>query len=273
MNRESLIVCFQDTVNLSYSKELSMATESAQNTNKVYRERFVSGKKKFHKNAEIIVEENTSFAAAKKYSCFGKTAVLNFANPHISGGGVRNGAMAQEECLCRSSNLFVCLQATHVFSNFYEYHQNLQEKRYFFSDRLIYTKGVIVFKTDDPVPQLMQKNDWFPVDVITCAAPYIAKMQSVNQAELKEVFKSRIKNIFEAAVENEVEVIILGAFGCGAFKNPAEIVAKAFDEVIQENKYEKLFEKIVFAIKSTVKRDSIQVCPNLSAFEREFCKK
>lgn len=96
----------------------------------------------------------------------------------------------------------------------------------------------------------MPKSEWFHVDVITCAAPYIAKRKYTNKTALKELFKGRIKNIFEVAIDNEVEVIILGAFGCGAFKNPPEVVAKTFHEMIEENNYGNYFKKIVFAIKS-----------------------
>lgn len=194
--------------------------------------------------------------------------MLNFANPENPGGGVQNGAMAQEECLCRSSNLYPCLCDKSVFNEFYLYHRNLRS--FFYSDRLIYTKGVTVFKDDSDVPQLMPENEWFQVDVITCSAPYIARRKYTNQAALKELFKSRIKNIFEAAVDNGAEVLVLGAFGCGAFKNPPEIVAKAFHEVIEENAYHTKFKRIVFAIKSTVGDDPYMACPNITAFEEEF---
>ena len=194
--------------------------------------------------------------------------MLNFANPENPGGGVQNGAMAQEECLCRSSNLYPCLCDKSVFNEFYLYHRNLRS--FFYSDRLIYTKGVTVFKDDSDVPQLMPENEWFQVDVITCSAPYIARRKYTNQAALKELFKSRIKNIFEAAVDNGAEVLVLGAFGCGAFKNPPEIVAKAFHEVIEENAYQTKFKRIVFAIKSTVGDDPYMACPNITAFEEEF---
>lgn len=172
--------------------------------------------------------------------------MLNFANPHNPGGGVHNGAMAQEECLCRSSNLYPCISNKNVFNDYYLYHKDMNH--YFFSDRLIYTKDITVFKDDRDVPQIMPKSEWFNVDVITCAALYIAKRKYTNKTALKELFKGRIKNIFEAAIDNDVEVIILGAFGCGAFKNPPEVVAKAFHETIEENNYSSCFKKIVFAI-------------------------
>lgn len=250
MNNNELIQCFYDSVNIS-EHILKSETEKAMKSNMVYKENFVARKKnvkRVHKDIfnYLSVESNTSFNAAKKYLQYGKTAVLNFANPHNPGGGVHNGAMAQEECLCRSSNLYPCISNKNVFNDYYLYHKDMNH--YFFSDRLIYTKDITVFKDDRDVPQIMPKSEWFNVDVITCAAPYIAKRKYTNKTALKELFKGRIKNIFEAAIDNDVEVIILGAFGCGAFKNPPEVVAKAFHETIEENNYSSCFKKIVFAI-------------------------
>lgn len=263
MDRNKLISCFQDTMNMAYSASLLDATELACKSSRVYREGFVSPLKRTGADADVIVEENTTFAAARKYLMYGKTAVLNFANLEVPGGGVKNGAMAQEECLCRSSNLYACLQESKVFPDFYEYHRNLHN--IFYSDRLIYTSGVTVFKTDDDIPQIMEESEWFNVDVITCSAPYLAMQKYIDLTVLKNVFKSRVKNIFEAAKDNGIDVIILGAFGCGAFKNNPRIVAEAFAEVIREEDYKHCFKNIVFAIKRTG-----EVCENLNAFSEQF---
>ena len=83
-------------------------------------------------------------------------------------------AMAQEECLCRSSNLYSCISNENVFNGFYGYHRSLNN--YIYSDRLIYTKNVTVFKNDDTIPQLMPQEEWFKADVITCSASYVAFM-------------------------------------------------------------------------------------------------
>lgn len=268
MADNELIQCFLDSVNISNSI-LKAETENAILSNRVYRENFISqnrivrNENHFNIFDFIIFEATTSFNAAKQYLKYGKTAVLNFANPHNPGGGVHNGATAQEECLCRSSNLYPCISNKNTYNEYYLYNRNISNS--FFSDRLIYTKDVTVFKDDCAVPRLMPNADWFKVDVITCAAPYIAKRKYTNPTALKELFKSRIKNIFEAAIDNGVEVIILGAFGCGAFKNPPEIVAKAFHEVIDENDYACFFKKIVFAIKSNYSNNY-----NCEIFYREF---
>lgn len=264
MNTNILKNCFYDTINLTKNQLLSTETYKAKASSRVYKEGFETNSKvQNNVNGNVTVVSGTTFEIAKRFCELGKTAVLNFANPEIPGGGVVNGAMAQEECLCRSSNLYPCLSDDRVFADFYLYHRYLHNG--FYSDRLIYTKEVTVFKDDSDVPKMMPEDEWFNVDVITCAAPYIANRRYTNKAALKQLFKGRIKNIFESAIDNDVDVIILGAFGCGAFKNPPELVAKAFREVIDENAYSSYFKKIVFAIKSNYSSNN-----NYNTFFEEF---
>ena len=91
-----------------------------------------------------------------------------------------------------------------------------------------------------------------------------------NSAVLGDPFRSRIRNIFNAAIDNDIRVLILGAFGCGAFKNPPEIVAQAFRDVLLEEHYDTCFTDIVFAIKSSNGNDPFKPCPNLMAFQLAF---
>lgn len=269
MTTESLVACFNDTIERSQTGELKEFTERAISSNCLYKENFSSpdcGRQNYADSAaeKIFVVPDSTFSAAQKNLRYGKTAVLNFANPQYPGGGVSKGAVAQEECLCRCSNLYLCLSAPNIFEDYYFYHKKYTN--HLFSDRLIYTKDVVVFKDESEVPALLSRDEWFFVDVITCAAPYIAKID-IDNTSLKSLFKSRIKNIFEAAIDNGVEVIILGAFGCGAFKNPPEVVAEAFHEVIDENGYADNFKKIVFAIKCNPNNTK-----NLDVFQEEFSR-
>lgn len=269
MSREERIACFQDTLNRCAGEDLVELTREARENSRVYPVNFRSTRLYKVWETEIQVREDTTFAAARDNLHLGRVAVLNFANPHYPGGGVFQGAKAQEECLCRSSNLYPCLEDGRVFEEYYRYHQKSTD--YDFSDRLIYTPGVTVFKDDSPVPQPMKENEWFRVDVITCAAPYLAKRRYVNRTVLDHLFRSRIRNILEAAMENEADVLILGAFGCGAFGNPPQVVAGAFHQVLQEQRYHGAFRRIVFAIKSSVGGDPYTVCPNIAAFQTAFC--
>lgn len=154
--------------------------------------------------------------------------------------------------------------------DFYEYHKEKCDT--FFSDRIIYSRNVTVFKTDDEVPQMMPQDKWFQVDVLTCSAPYIKGRRYTNKAALLDLFESRIQNILDVARDNSVDVLIFGAFGCGAFGNPPDLVAKAFYNVLEDmnGMYKTFFKKIVFAIKSSVGNDLTKVCPNIAAFRRQF---
>ncbi len=263
MVRNDLVKVFNDTIKRCNETPLSRKTEYAKASSKVYFENFSADRRSYRSNpADVIVEENTSFATALKYKSFGKVAVLNFANPENPGGGVINGAMAQEECLCRCSNLYPCLAEQKIFNDYYGYHRRRRDE--FYTDRLIYTKNITVFKDENY--KILPEEKWFDLDIITCAAPYIGKRKYTNRVALLNTFKSRIRNIFEVAIANKVDVIILGAFGCGAFKNPPVIVASAFHEVIDENIFLSIFSGIVFAIKVDNEAEN----KNLCEFSDEF---
>lgn len=271
--KEDLINCFNDTMyHINTDSKLLESTLRATENTKLY-----CPETAVYRNlgalrsgglasAEISVISDTTFHAAqslaKKYQ---RVAVLNFASAVHPGGGVTVGSAAQEECLCRSSNLLPCLNQPELMANYYMYHRNLQSEMY--SDRLIYTKGVTVFKTDDDIPQLMPEEDWFKADVITCAAPNLIHQNDVNNAVLFDIFKKRIVSVFSAAIDNGAEAVVLGAWGCGAFKNPPQIVAKAFREVISENFSNDCIGEIVFAIKSTDKPSV-----NITEFQKVFGK-
>ncbi|MDO5133761.1 MAG: TIGR02452 family protein [Eubacteriales bacterium] len=210
------------------------------------------------------VTGDTTFHCAQSYAGGSdKVAVLNFANAYSPGGGVVNGAMAQEECLCRSSNLYAALTIPYLLKNYYKW--NSKHTGDMGSDSVIYSPGVTVFKTDDPIPAEMSR--WFSVDVLTCAAPYydLNKKRPVSLEKLEEVFFARIRNILEVAAANDVDILILGAFGCGAFNNPPELVAGVFRRLLVEKRYGRFFKKTVFAIKRNNAQNT-----NLLAFQDAF---
>jgi len=186
------------------------------------------------------VSGKRSFEAAKEYAGR-KVAVLNYANNH-SIGGAPFSAGAQEESLCRCSTLLPCLQA--MKDSFYQKHRNQYAARqmdYLGNDDLIYTPDVIVFKTDErtePVyPQMMERESWYKVNVITCAAPQMMGIATLPE-NYEDVIRSRIKKILDVAAKEGNEVIILGAWGCGAFKNPVEIVARIFVESVKNYNFD-----------------------------------
>ena len=201
------------------------------------------------RRTQYATSARRTFEAAKVYKGK-KTAVLNFANNH-SVGGAPFSAGAQEESLCRCSTLYPCLEA--MYDKFYkkhidEYGKGVIDKMG--SDDLIYTPEVVVFKTDertDPnIPCMMDQEDWYKVDVITCAAPEL-RYSSRKPQNYEEIITRRIKKILNVAAREKVEVLILGAWGCGAFGNDIAVVSKAFYALLEN--YD--FEIVEFALWST----------------------
>ena len=191
-------------------------------------------------STRYVVSGKRSFEAAKGYDGK-KVAVLNFANNH-SIGGAPFSAGAQEESLCRCSTLLPCLQA--MREAFYERHIKLYEAGkldHMGNDDIIYTPDVIVFKTDertDPVwPQMMPREDWYKVDVITCAAPELWHGHK-KPDDYETQIARRIKRILDVAAKAEAEVLILGKWGCGAFKNPIDVVARTFKTLLKNYNFE-----------------------------------
>ena len=180
---------------------------------------------------------NTGITQAQRgYS----VAVLNFADALESGGLVLDGAETQEESICRASNLYEALISDKCMKDYYKFNRAFDCDT--FSNRMIYSKDVLVFKNDEH--ELLDKPINF--DVITIPAPlgYVATY---------EIYLKRIRCMVNIANHMDVDCLVLGAWGCGAFCNPVEQVAKAFAEVLSEHRY---CGKVVFAIKGTSEADN-----------------
>lgn len=263
--KEQLIACFEDTKRLwEEDAELIAVTQEAKRKTVLFYEKPVA--ERFAGNggaAHISVIENTTFHAALPLADGMQTvAVLNFASPVTPGGGVRVGAVAQEESLCRSSNLFACLNQPLFWENYYNFHRAHNDGLY--SDRLIYSKGVTVFKSDDALPQLLPREQWRRVDVITCAMPNLRGETQFATDFLLSLYKRRIRAILQAAISIGAKYLVLGAIGCGAFCNDPDLMAEAFRAVLVDGNYAAAFEQIVFAVKPSVDKR------NLEAFQQAF---
>lgn len=197
-------------------------------------------------NCRITVTQERTFEAAKNLKSEypdARIGVLNFASARNVGGGVVRGAEAQEECLCRCSTLYPCLDTDYLFNNYYQMHRNLKPLTY--TDACIYTPDITVIKTDTAYPESMPENEWYIVDVLTCPAPNVSTIR-IPDKELSEIHKRRGSHIISIAVANNIDVLVLGAFGCGAFRNNPEIVARAYKEILPQ--FTGCFKEIRFAV-------------------------
>lgn len=232
----------------------------------------------YEEPAQIIVSDKRSMEAALAYRGQ-KICVLNMASAVNPGGSVAKGGSAQEESLCRVSTLYFCINTEEMQQAFYHPHKTKPNPAS--SDDLIYTSKVTVFKTDTDVPQLLPEEEWYQVNVITCASPdlrmdleksaismhrfdmygedgvyenvflnrYTGDMQiepKIADRELLFLYEKRFRRILDAALRTKNEVVILGAFGCDVYENDPRIVAQAAKNILPEYRY--AFKTIEFAV-------------------------
>ena len=246
---DSLRAVFWDTQEKLEYPALRELTRASVEDTMIYQENFhASGERLSSLSgfARVHVLKMTAFDAARKLRNFGKTAVMNFADPFIPGGTVKDGSLSREACLCRSSNLYPCLCRPEVLSGFYDKHHKCKDSWY--TDSLIYSPNVVVFKDDAPVPRLMEWNEWIMVDVISAATPFCPADNYISKTVVKNVFIPRIRNMMEAAIDHDATTLIAGAFGCGPGGFSPEAVASAFLYLLRDEKYISEFNEIVFAI-------------------------
>jgi len=254
------IEIFQDTMNwINEDSDLATSIPKAKkNTVVFYEDEYPTFDLQNVKNMTINVSKDRSFQAAmrlQRENPDAKIAVMNFANAFHPGGGVVSGMSAQEECLCRTSTLYPLLSRMTLRNSFYKHHYDMNTPKA--SDSLIYTEGVIVCKTDEDLPKRMPKSDWITVDVITIAAPDLRSKSNaniplvdggtcMNDAELFGYHVKRAIHMLTCAAAKKADILVLGAFGCGAFQNNPEVVAKAYKIALQE--FPKVFKHIEFAV-------------------------
>ena len=228
MGRDENIGIFQDTEKLCRENELLKdAINRALGLQQFIAENdalSVLDKVRYEEQAKVVVSKKRTFDAARNYKGM-KVAVHNFASATNPGGGVVKGSTAQEECLCRCSTLYSMLNNQKMWDDFYSPHRKIADPIH--NDDIIYTPGVVVFKTDTAAPVTMPESEWYEVDVITCAAPNLRDNPSnpynkndgkrkvkISDKELLELHEKRLKRILDVAAVNGDEVVILGAFGC-----------------------------------------------------------
>ncbi|QES57812.1 TIGR02452 family protein [Streptomyces venezuelae] len=183
-------------------------------------------------------------------------AVLNFASARNPGGGYVRGAKAQEEALCRASALYETLLEA---PEYYEVHR--AERSTFYTDRVIHSPGVPVFRDD----RGLLLDTPFRVGFLTSPAPNagtIRRQEPERTAEIPAALLRRAGLVLEVATLHGYRQLVLGAWGCGVFRNDPAQVAEAFRGLLAD-RFAGVFERVVFAV---LDRDPT----TREAFERAF---
>ena len=267
MGREENIQVFEDTMQKCQSDvRLRQAIVQANAVQKLILGSDIETWKpacRYMRPAQVIVSRKRTFEAASAY-IGKKVCVLNFASATNPGGGVTRGSSAQEEAICRCSSLYFNLREKRMWEGFYAPHR--AQKNPLHNDDCIYTPGVVVFKSDTAAPQALPPDEWYTVNVLTCAAPNLRQhpgnqIVQIGKQELRQLHEKRMRRIMSLAASAGNEVVILGAFGCGAYSNPPEVVAEAMRTVVRE--YRSYFQVIEFAVYCPPRDDS-----NYRVFDR-----
>ncbi|CAE8635846.1 unnamed protein product [Polarella glacialis] len=198
-----------------------------------------------------------------------RTAVLNFASAKNPGGGFLRGANAQEESLARSSGLYPCLLKAEVQAY---YRENACDDSCVYTENMIMSPEVPVFRTDDGgllgAPYL--------IGVLTAPAPNMGvaadRRSSGGAEQIRAVRRQRMARLLHVLAAEDFEAVVLGAWGCGVFRNDPWEVAQEFRELLGNNSNNnsnnnshlaRAFRHIVFAVIDE---------PTHSIFQRVLCQ-
>ncbi|WP_432173997.1 TIGR02452 family protein [Streptomyces sp. Tue6028] len=208
------------------------------------------------------VTGESSLQAARRLTGDDPVAVLNFASARNPGGGYLNGAQAQEEALCRASALYTCLAGVREF---YDHHRAHRDP--FYTDRVIHSPAVPVFRDDRGA--LLDAP--YHAGFLTAAAPnagVILRRTPERAADLPGALAVRAERVLETAAAHGYRRLVLGAWGCGVFRNDPAQVADAFHTLLGgDGRFAGAFTHVVFGV-----LDRTRGSVTLSAFERAFAE-
>lgn len=212
------------------------------------------------KAVKLIVEDSTTYNAMARHKREDeKIGILNFASAKHPGGGFLGGSMAQEESLCYLSNLYHTQLTQPQF-----YVRSTKEGRGIYSSNIIVSRDVKFIKSE----QFELLKEPFNCDVvITSAAVNFGNLNrwtekskaEETKAYAESVMEERIRGIIKAFILEGCDVIILGAYGCGVFKNNPYSVARQFRKVLFEEGLGRHFDRIVFAIPKSNKDNNLAI--------------
>lgn len=171
--------------------------------------------------------------------------ILNMANARSAGGGWTHGALAQEEALCYRTSLYRTLKL-----KFYP----LPEAGGIYSSRVLVIRESM--KNGHALVDLREPK-LLPILSVVSVAAICLPQTSIDAAgrtrysngQDARMMEEKIRVILRMAALNGHRQLVLGAFGCGAFGNPNEEVAKMWQAVFAEPEFTGgWWEDVIFAV-------------------------
>ncbi|MGO0307987.1 TIGR02452 family protein [Endozoicomonas acroporae] len=200
----------------------------------------------FFPDTDIQVMGETSLAACHRLvreNGKDHVACLNFASAVEPGGMFREGTNTQEDSLARASALFASLDSD-TGKQMYAYNKQYQyTNRGLYSDTILYSPDVPVFKDDNGNPE-----EPYLISFITAAAVDLPYCKGIQQKTLQQTMYTRARKILAVAANNGVKHLILGAWGCGIFGHDAADIARLFASLLAEDDFKERFVSVSFPI-------------------------
>jgi uncharacterized protein (TIGR02452 family) len=195
-----------------------------------------------HVTAFEVMNESTLDAARRLALAGLRPVALNFASAKNPGGGFLNGARAQEESLCRSSGLYFCIRGNAMYA------MHGPTSGGFYTNAAIYSPGVPVFRTE--AGELL--DEAFPCGFVTSpavnAGTFLGNKPDRRKVEQVEAeMRDRVEKVLTIMAGHGHDAAVLGAWGCGVFKNDPVMIAGLFRDAL-DGPFHGVFARVVFAV-------------------------
>lgn len=212
-----------------------------------------------------VINMDTALAGHRLLTKGLNPAVLNLASCWQPGGGVLDGRTTQEESLFRRSTLASSLfpfdreradefgfpfveQAYPNRSEILKSKKNVDTSR---EGRTFLSRGVVFFKDTEKNNCRLLKNP-YRLDVVSVCAikkPALTKEGLLTYRD-RDIVRRKIRSMFKIALWNGNDSMVLGAWGCGAYRNPPSEIAALFREALLSDEFRNRFKSVTFAILS-----------------------
>ena len=175
-----------------------------------------------------------------------KVICLNFASAKNVCGGMVGGSLAQEE------NLGLCSSLHSSLSQFQKEYYDMNRrnpKDGLYHNILMYSPDCVVFRNDKTF-ELLES----PVKVSFVSSPAVnkgvASKRGIKPEVITDTMRNRIHHVLAVAAETGHNVVILGAWGCGVFRNDPRDIAMEFAYFLREPNgiFSNVFRRVIFAV-------------------------
>ncbi len=218
-----------------------------------------------NRNTTFTVTNETTLSAARRMVVehgAANAVCLNFASAKNPGGGFLGGSQAQEESLARSSALYAAIEPR---QDYYEANRRTHSPLY--TDHMILSPAVPVFRTDDGA----LLDEAYTLGMLTAPAVNagaLSKRGAEERAARKPTMDRRVQYVLEICRTAGYQNLILGAWGCGVFRNDPREIAQLFGDALLRNpRFAHCFAEVTFAVLDHSANEEI-----ITPFRAQFCQ-